>query len=135
MSLSEGLWIWALTLRRSIQQFVVIYLTISHQEVNKIPIIEFIDSVSRSDSIPYNCKLVGLVDIQDDVTIKDIDSIDYLYETISVNLKNLKMLYDNQYVFDHEKIASVNSFMIDFYEDNGDFTPNDVNKYAKYFIN
>ena len=135
MSLSEGLWIWALTLRRSIQQFVVIYLTINDQEVNKIPIIEFIDSDSRSDSIPYNCKLFGLVDIQDDVTIKDIDSIDYLYETISVNLKNLKMLYDNQYVFDHEKTASANSFMIDFYEDNGNSTPNDVNKYAKYFIN
>ena len=113
----------------------MIYLTISHQEVNKIPIIEFIDLVSRSDSIPYNCKLVGLVDIQDDVTIKDIDSIEYLYETISVNLKNLKMLYDNQHVFNHEKIASVNSFMIDFYEDNGNFTSNDANKYVKYFIN
>ena len=124
-----------MTLKRSILQFVVIYLTINHQEVNKTPVLEFIDSISCSESRTYNYKLVGLLDIYDDVTIQDIDSIDYLYETISLNLTNLKMLYDNQYVFDHEKTESVNSVMIDFYDCTDHYSLSDVSKYTNYIIN
>ena len=136
MNFIKGLLIWALALKRSILQFVAIYQIINQQGANKIPIIEFIDKVFYPVKMPYKCKKVGLVEIYDDnMTIQDIENISYLYETISLSLGNMKKFYDNQYKFNHESIASVNSFMIDFDDSIDKCTLNDVSKYANYFIN
>ena len=96
---------------------------------------EFVRSIPCPGRIQYKCKQVGLVDIDYNATVQEIDSIDYLYETISVFLKNAKMLYDNQYVFNHDKVASINSFMVYFHDSANNYTLNEVHKYANYFIN
>ena len=134
MNLLKDIQIWVLTLSISIPQSAKIYLSIN-QEVNKIPTLNFIEQVLYPKVTPYKCKLVGLLEIYDsNVTTQDFDSIDFLYETISVSLSNLKMLSDKQYTFSNEKIASINSFMV-FFDDNTDnITKEQINKYVKYFI-
>ena len=113
----------------------MIFLTINQQKVNKIPTIEFAQSVPCPGQIQYKCKQVRLVVINYNATVQEIDSIDFLYETIYVFLKSVKMLYDNQYVFNHDKVASTNSFMVYFDDSTSNYTLNEVHKYANYFIN
>ena len=101
-----------------------------------MPTLEFIDSVLFPNSVPYKIKIARLVNTYGgDATIQDIDNIDFLYEAIVVSLDNLKMLYDNQYAFDHAKIASINSFMMYFDENTDNYTQNEASKYANYLIN
>ena len=114
----------------------MIYLIIYHPLTNKIPTLEYIDEVSCPEQIPYKCKQVGIVKIYDDkVTVQNIDSIDYPYETMSLSWGIMKMLHDQKYVFNSEKVTCVNSFMINFDDSTDKCTQNEVSKYANYFMN
>ena len=69
------------------------------------------------------------------MTVQNIDSIDYPYETISLSWGIMKMLHDKKYVFNGEKTTCVNSFMINFDDSTDKCTQNEVSKYANYFMN